>query len=153
MSNLNGAVFDFTHIAGMINHISEIANAEYNLELTTEAKEIIIESVLSHYYDHINAYTVTVSGSDPYKFMSWAGVFIYENLYESNRQQAIKFLSSAIAALHNALMLEGKELPTWYLRKALKMVISEFNNNNHIGLGANGLYMAFKGASLVNNEQ
>jgi len=149
MAKLNGAVFNFEHIAGMVNHINEISKNEYELELTKEAKKIVVEEVLSHYHDHINAYTVTVNGSDPYKFLSWAGVVIYKNLYKSDREEAIKFLSASISALNKDLNLENKNLPEWYLRKALKMVINEFDNDQHLGLGANGLYMAFKGASLV----
>ena len=149
MNGLHGAVFNFDHVAGMINHISDISKEGYGLELTKEAKEDIVENVLSHYYDHIIEYDVSVSGSDPYKLLSWAGVYIYESLYKSDREIAIKFLSSTIVALNRSLKLTNKELPEWYLTKTLKMVVNEFDNDNHLGLGKNGLYMAFKGASLV----
>ena len=32
--------------------------------------------------------------------------------------------------------------------KAIKMVLNEYNGKAKLGLGRNGLYMAFKGASL-----
>jgi len=153
MSNVNGAVFEFEHIANMVNYISDIANEEYGLSLVKEAKESIVETVLSQYYDHINAYSITVTGSDPYKFLAWAGVFIYNELYKSDKEVAIKFLSASVVALNRSLLESNKKLPKWYLKKSIHMVISEFNNNNHVGLGANGLYMAFKGASLVQVEQ
>jgi len=149
MSNISGAVFDFDHIASMINYISDIAKEEYGIELTLEARKSIVETVLSQYYDHVNAYSITVTGSDPYKFLSWAGIVIYQELYQQEREIAIKFLSASIAALNRSLLESGKFLPDWYLKKIIKMVINEFDNNEHIGLGANGLYMAFKGASLV----
>jgi hypothetical protein len=142
-------VFDFDHVVGMINHISDMAKEIYSLELPRDTKLDIAEYVLSHYHDHINAYDVSVTGNDPYKFLSWSGIYIYESLYKSDREIAIKFLSVATVTLHNALKLSGKELPEWYLKKTLKMVINEFDNNNHLGLGRNGLYMAFKGASLI----
>jgi len=149
MSNISGAVFDFGHIANMINYISDIAKEEYGIELTLEARKSVVETVLSQYYDHVNAYSITVTGSDPYKFLSWAGVAIYQELYQQEREIAIKFLSASIAVLNRSLIESKKVLPDWYLKKIIKMVINEFDNNEHIGLGANGLYMAFKGASLV----
>ena len=117
MSKINGAVFDFSHIAGMINYIGDIANEEYNLTLTKQAKENTIEYVLSHYYEHIQAYNISVSGSDPYKFLSWSGIYIFKTLYKTNREVAIKFLSSTIVALNRSLKLIDKELPEDYLRK------------------------------------
>lgn len=148
MAKTNGAVFNFDHIAAMVNWISDICDFEYGIGLTKEAKVEIVEHVLLHYHDHIMAYSVSVSGSDPYKFLAWAGIFIYENLKTTDREVAIKFLASSIAAMNRSLLLCGKNLPDWYLRKLLRMVINEFDNNHHIGLGRNGLYMAFKGASL-----
>jgi hypothetical protein len=149
MAKTNGAVFDFNHIAAMINWISDISEEGYQISLTREAKLDVVRYVLSHYYDHIMAYSVSVSGSDPYKFLAWAGVFIYENLYKKDKEAAIKFLSSSVAALNRSLLLCDKTMPEWYLRKALKMVVNEFDNGHHIGLGKNGLYMAFKGPSLT----
>lgn len=149
MAKTSGAVFNFDHIASMINSISDICYQEYGLELTKEARVEIVEQVLTHYYDHIVTYNVCVTGSDPYKFLAWSGVLIYENLHTSDREAAIKFLSAAIAALNRALLESGKTVPDWYLRKALSMVINEFASQAHLGLGKNGLYMAFKGASLV----
>ena len=95
------------------------------------------------------AYAINVTGADPYKFIAWAGVHIYEELHKTNKEEAIKFLSSSIAALNRVLIIEKRSVPEWYLRKALQMVISENANKGHIGLGKNGLYMAFKGAALV----
>jgi hypothetical protein len=112
----------------------------------------IAETVLSQYHDHVNAYSITVTGSNPYKFLAWAGVCIYKELYQQEKEVAIKFLSASIAALNRSLKESGKYLPEWYIKKSLQMVINEFNNNNHIGLGANGLYMAFKGALLVDKQ-
>ena len=149
MSSINGAVFEFEHIANMVNYISDIANENYGLILVADAKKEIVEAVLSHYHDHINAYSITVTGSDPYKFLAWAGVYIYTELYKTDKEVAIKFLSASIVALNRSLKVSKKILPEWYIKKSLQMVINEFNNHNHIGLGANGLYMAFKGASLV----
>jgi len=149
MSKINGAVFDFTHIAGMINYVGDIAKEEYDLTLTKQAKEDTIEYVLSHYYEHIQAYNLSVSGSDPYKFLSWSGIYIYKSLYKTDREVAIKFLSSTIVALNRSLKLINKKLPENYLRKILKMVINEFDNDSHLGLGQNGLYIAFKSAALV----
>ena len=149
MASVNAAVFNFDHIAGMINHISDIAKESYCIQLTKEAKKSIVKDVLSHYYDHVMAYDVSVTGSDPFKFLSWAGINIYTNLYKSDREVAIKFLSSAIAALNRSLVLTGKEFPDWYLKKIIKMVINEFDKDEELGLGKNGLYLTFKGASLV----
>jgi hypothetical protein len=39
MSNFGGAVFNFDHIANMINYISDIANEEYGLRLVLDAKK------------------------------------------------------------------------------------------------------------------
>jgi hypothetical protein len=133
----------------MVNLISDIAASEYNIELMKEARLDIVENVLSHYHDHIMAYDISVTGSDPYKFLAWAGVYIYETLYKSDREFAIKFLSASIAALHRMLIETGKSsLPEWFLRKSLLMVISEYNSKPHLGLGRNGLYMTFKAAAF-----
>ncbi|MCT7553817.1 hypothetical protein [Aliarcobacter butzleri] len=149
MSNLSGAVFDFEHIAEMINYVSDLSNETYEIELTKAARENIVENVLSHYHDHITAYDVTVSGSDPYKFLAWAGVFIYEELLKTDKEVAIKFLGSSVVALNRMIKeTKGEFLPDWYIRKAIKMVLNEYNGKVKLGLGRNGLYMAFKGASL-----
>lgn len=149
MSNVQGAVFDFNHIAEMINYLSDLALEAYDVELTKEARENIVESVLSHYHDHVMAYNITVQGSDPYKLLAWSGVFIYETLINSDKDIAIKFLSCSVVALNRMLIETGKKaLPEWYLRKSLKMVLSEYTGKQNLGLGRNGLYMAFKGASL-----
>lgn len=149
MSNVSGAVFDFNHIASMINFISDIASDEYGIELIREARLDIVENVLSHYHDHIMAYNVSVTGSDPYKFLAWAGVYIYEALYRSDKEAAVKFLSASIVALNRMIIQTGKSpLPEWFLRKALFMVISEYNSKPHLGLGRNGLYMTFKAAAF-----
>lgn len=149
MSNISGAVFDFNHIASMINLISDIASNEYGVVLLREARLDTVENVLAHYHDHIMAYDISVTGSDPYKFLAWAGVYIYEALHESDREVAIKFLSASIAALNRMVVQTGKNsLPEWFLRKALFMVISEYNSRPHLGLGRNGLYMTFKAAAF-----
>jgi len=149
LSKTSGAVFDFDHIAGMINLISDYATDKYQIGLPKDFREEIVEHVLNHYYDHVQKYTVSVNGSDPYKILAWAGVYIYVKLYKEHKRQAIQFLSCTVVLLNRTLLESGKSLPDWYIKKTIEMVLSEFNGGNHLGLGKNGLYMAFKGASLV----
>lgn len=149
MNQIAGAVFDFDHIAEMINRVSDICHESYGIVMTSEGRLELVEKVLLHYHEHVNTYGVSVSGTDPYKFLAWSGIQIYTDMKDVDREIAIKFLSSAIAAMNRSLLEEKKEFPEWYLRKILKMVISEFNGKCHLGLGKNGLYLAFKSASIV----
>lgn len=149
MSNSQGAVFDFDHVAAMVNQLSDIAEEAYGLYITADGRKQIVNDVLSHYYDHVTTYGVSVTGSDPYKFLAWAGIQIFEDMKSHDKEIAIKFLSSSIAAMHRALLEEGRSLEDWYLKKIIRMVVSEYNGKNHLGLGKNGLYIAFKSASIV----
>lgn len=144
-----GCPFDFDHIVGMVDYIGEFAKRRYGVSISDDGKEMITRDVLSHYYSHINTYPAMVTGSDPYKFLAWVGVFMYEHLYdENNPELARHMLLCAIAALRFTLKKEGRNVPTWFAGQCVGMVESEYRGDGHLGIGRNGLYMAFKGISI-----
>jgi hypothetical protein len=136
------------YLASLINQICELAYHSYQIDIPTDVRLNVIVDVLEHYGNHISVYNVPINGIDPYKVLSWAGIKLYKIALEFNKQMAEELLACTFVALERTLKSEGKIVPTKFIQKLFKMTIAEYNNNSDMGIGANGLYVAFRMASL-----
>jgi len=136
-------------IVSLINYLCELIAARNDFIIPKELRKQAMLYAITHYKKHTDAYTVKVNGVDPYKIFSWVGLYFYdESLKKYGTDVADAFLKTTILAMNRSLWEEGKQLPPLYLKKIYKMVKSDFNGKASIGIGKNGLYLAFRSASL-----
>jgi hypothetical protein len=136
------------YLVGLINQICELAYHSYQIDIPAEVRLNVIVEVLEHYGNHISVYNVSMNGIDPYKVLAWAGIRLYKLILEFNREMAEEVLACTFVALERTLKSEGKTVPQRFIQKLFKMTIAEYSNKSDIGIGANGLYVAFRMASL-----
>lgn len=136
-----------THVISLINYLCEFIYNAHHIEIPKEIRKDVVDKVLKHYKLHIDTYNVKVNGIDPYKFLSWSGLYLYEMVLH-NEELSELILQSTIIVMNRTLVEEGKILPKLFLKKIYNMIKSEYRGKNHLGLGRNGLYLAFRSASL-----
>lgn len=136
------------YLVGLINQICELAYYSYKIDIPSEIRLNIIIEVLEHYGNHVSIYNVPMNGIDPYKVLAWSGIRLYTSVLDFNRDMAEQVLSCTFVALERTLKSEGKAVPQKFIQKLFKMIVSEHSNKSDIGIGANGLYVAFRMASL-----
>jgi hypothetical protein len=139
------------HIIGLINYLCEFLYNRYQVEVPKEIRGDVVDKVLAHYKLHIDTYNVPVNGIDPYKFLSWSGLYLYE-LTMHNEELSDLILKSTIIIMNRTLVEEGRILPKLFLQKIFNMVKSEYRGKDSLGLGKNGLYLTFRSASLCQFE-
>lgn len=149
---INGLCFDADEVQGMISFVLDIAKKEYCIEVPEELQKETLLKVIAQYYEHVESYGVPVKGVDCYKFFAWMSFEFYKSTC-SNLGMAKDLVLSCITAMVTTLALENKSIPEPFVGKMIKMLFNEYGNHRqHIGLGKNGLYIAFRCASLVDMQ-
>lgn len=144
---LNKASFNFNQISDLINVLNEFLG-HYQLEISEKAQEFILSEVVSQYYDHTTEYGVRVSGVCPYKILAWSGYILCKNLWNHNKDHAIKILSASILAMDFFLQKESIQVNQEIQIKTIRMIQSELKGKTQLGIGMNGFYMIFRALSL-----
>ncbi|NOQ30306.1 MAG: hypothetical protein GQ570_04190 [Helicobacteraceae bacterium] len=135
------------YISALVNQLCELAFHSYSIGIPKQVRKILIEKSLNHYSNHVNEFNVTVNGLDPYKFLAWSGIELYAMVNDEVLGDMI--LNCTIISLRRALEEDGKQVTFGFIKKLKKMIKKEFMGESDLGLGKNGLYVAFRMASLA----
>jgi len=142
------------NIINITNYLCELTRNQYGILISQQLRKDIVDDVLKHYKLHVETYSVPVNGIDPYKFISWIGLNLYDRtLNEYPEKISDGILKSTIIVMNRTLVEEGRLLPKYYLRKLFDMVKNDYSGKEHLGLGKNGLYLVFRSASLCQLEE
>jgi len=127
--------------------IVETAEKQFSLEITEDEQDRLISLVISHYSKHKAEYGLKVSSTDPFKFLAWAGIFLYSDIKKDSARKS-KYLASAVSVMWKLLKKNGRNLDSKLIQKLTMMVKNHIDSDkNYLSTGKNGLYMAFRFAS------
>jgi hypothetical protein len=144
---------DQDYILGIVKRYVQVAKDEFDLEITPSEQHIITDKIIEHYIDHCIEYRVFVSSTDPFKFIAWMGLFFFHDIKKQSAHKN-KYLSVAVAMMLHYIQISNKFLDIKFVQKLLKMAIyDKSSNKDHLAIGKNGLYMAFRCANMVQINQ
>lgn len=143
---------DTIFIRGMIERLVITAEKDFKLIITREEQVAAIQYVVKHYIDHCQEYSVYVSSIDPFKFLSWTGLYFYHTLKKESTKKKV-YLALTVSIMLSFLKKNNKNLDIQFVQKLLKMTTHDKNEEkDHLAIGMNGLYMAFRSANMVESE-
>lgn len=132
------------------------------IRISSMLEEAIFEQVIEQYVDHSQRYNIDVTDVCPYKFLAWSGYMLANNVYSNDtlsRTFAKLSIYTAIIAMRRLLKEDGVKIENSFLKKVLRMVLSEIRgsktgsfNDCQLGLGMNGFYMMFRTASICEKD-
>ena len=128
------------------------AKRKYNLDISLKEQKDVLRKVIEHYIEHCLEYTVYVNSTDPFKFIAWIGLFLFNDIKkQSSRRNAYILISVGI--MKRKLEYKNKILDISFVRKLYEMTIHDKNSEkDHLAIGMNGLYMSFRSASMVKTK-
>lgn len=135
------------HIAEMLKMIVTTAEKDFKLIITKDEQKTLLRLVANQYTGHKKEYHVRVSSADQFKFLAWAGIFLYSEIKEGDSQKS-RYLAAAVAVMWELLQKNNKDVNVKLIQKLTLMVKNHLDKDkNHLSTGKNGLYMAFRFAN------
>jgi len=140
---------NFDYMQNIIQRYVTVAKDEFDLEITIDEQTEVLNKVLEHYIDHCIEYRVYVNSTDPFKFVAWMGLFLYHDIKKKSVHKQ-KYLSVSVAMMLHFLQINNRSMDIKFAQKLLKMAIHDKSSNkDHLAIGKNGLYMAFRSANQI----
>lgn len=137
---------DHSHIKKMMSLFVSTAKNDFQLTITDDEKKQMVRKVIMHYLNHANEYTVRVNSTDPFKFLAWAGSILFNDIKKESTKREV-YLAIAVATMLHLLQENDKNLSIEFVQKLLIMAKHDESAKDHLAIGKNGLYMAFRSAS------
>ena len=144
------------------NHEKLKKKKAHPTSILRQQEKVIFKHVLEQYIKHSQRYGIDVTDTCPYKILAWSGYIFADSIYSDDSQSrtsAKLSISAAIVAMHRLLKNEDLEIENSFLKKVLRMVLSEIRgsktrkpNDCQLGLGMNGFYMVFRTASICEKK-
>ncbi|MCX6076415.1 MAG: hypothetical protein NTW78_05940 [Campylobacterales bacterium] len=131
----------------LLNNLLETPNFKSFVAVSEQTKEDALSKATQHLFLHNDTFGIEAKSTDVYKLLSWYGHFLYQHADDRN---AVIYLAT-MAILNKKILkneLCGLTLDKHTITEMYKMLAKD-GEDDHLAIGKNGLYMAFKTAQNI----
>jgi len=131
----------------LLNNLLETPKFKSFVAVSEQTKEDALNKATQHLFLHNDTFGIEAKSTDVYKLLSWYGYFLYQHADDRN---AVIYLAT-MAILNKKILKNevcGLMLDKYTITEMYQMLTKD-GEDDHLAIGKNGLYIAFKSAQNI----
>ncbi|DAB30556.1 MAG TPA: hypothetical protein CFH84_03425 [Sulfurimonas sp. UBA12504] len=135
----------------LLNKLLETPKFKSYVAVSEQTKEDALSKATKHLFLHNDTFGIEAKSTDVYKLLSWYGYFLNKRADDTN---AVVYLAT-ISILNKKILKSescGFMIDKHTITEMYKMLTKD-GNHDHLAIGKNGLYIAFKTAQSICIQQ
>ena len=131
----------------LLNNLLETPKFKTFVAVSEQTKEDALDKATEHLFLHNDTFGIEAKSTDVYKLLSWYGHFLYDHADDRN---AVIYL--ATMSILNKKILKNEECGFTIDRQTtteMYKMLAKDGEDDHLAIGKNGLYIAFKTAQNI----